>query len=99
MKARPQPTKKQLKICKDAVDAYWAESALQHETDIDSAILWVVHLCYGSKKKKLREFYDLFRKVHKELAEWYEMPHETPFICRMKLKEIGVDVEAWNKEG
>lgn len=33
-----------------------------------------------------------------KLIKHYEMPDDYVWLCKEKLKEIGVDVEAWNKE-
>lgn len=69
---------------------------IRNENDIDAAILWVLHERFGFGRKRLREFYDAFSAEHNALAEWYDMPHETPYICRQRLLKIGVDVDAWN---
>lgn len=54
------------------------------------------HLGFG--KKRLHRFYDAFSAEHDKLIEHYEMPDGGAWLADMKLKEIGVDVAAWNKE-
>lgn len=98
MKSRVHPTKAQKQIIRDEVNRHFREDMLRTEADMDASILWVLHEHFGFGKKRLREFYDKFTEEHKRLAEWYEMPHDTPFICRRKLLDIGVDVAAWNQE-
>ena len=65
-------------------------------TDIDTSVLWCLHERYGWGAKRLRKFYkDLFDE-HKRMRKFYEMDDLYPE--RQKLKEIGVDVEAWYQE-
>ena len=66
--------------------------------DFDAMVLWVLHEKFGFGRERLRRFYDAFvAEVHR-LDEAYQMGGETGYVCRVKLKEIGVDVEAWNDE-
>ena len=37
-------------------------------------------------------------RKEKKLSEHYEMAGEEDYLCRVQLKKIGVDIEAWNKE-
>ncbi len=64
--------------------------------DIDVSVLWCLHEKYGWGAKRLKRFYrDLFDE-HKRMRKFYEMDDLYPE--RSKLKEIGVDVEAWYNE-
>lgn len=67
--------------------------------DFDSTVLYVLHTTFGFGKKRLRRFWEAFIKDHDELRRYYEMDSEdNAWLCRRKLKEIGVDVEAWYEE-
>ena len=60
---------------------------------------WVLHEKYGFGKKRLRDLYDAYDPLWEELREHYELTtDDTPFVCRAKLKEIGVDLDAWAEE-
>ena len=70
----------------------------QHADDIDALVLYVLYQHFGWGKKRLRDFYEAFTVEHNRLIEHYEMPNENTWLALEKLKEIGVDVEAWNDE-
>ena len=70
----------------------------QYCNDKDALILYVLHAHLGFGKKRLREFYEAYSRELKKLTEYYEMPDDDVYLARLKLKEIGVDIEAWNKE-
>lgn len=64
--------------------------------DIDTMVLWTLHNKYGWGKQRLKRFYgDLF-EGHKEMREYYCT--EEMYPERIKLKEKGIDVEAWYDE-
>lgn len=68
--------------------------------DMDAAVLWTLHRKYGWAKKKLRSFFEDFAFTHDELCKYYELDDDDNgiWLCRKQLLEIGVDVEAWEKE-
>lgn len=70
----------------------------QHSNDVDAMILYTLHVHFGFGKKRLREFYDALSTEHQQLIKHYEMPDDVPWLCKQKLKDIGVDVEEWNAE-
>lgn len=75
-----------------------AESERKHINDLDILVLYVLHAHLGFGKKRLRRFYEAFNAEHKKLVERYEMPDDNVWLADYKLKEIGVDVAAWNDE-
>lgn len=66
--------------------------------DIDAMVLYTLMVHLGFGPKRLRRFYEAFSAEHDRLIQHYEMPDDYTWLCKEKLKEIGVDVEAWNKE-
>ena len=74
------------------------EADTKYSTDVDAMILWVLHSCFGFGKKRLKRFYDEFSAEHQRLREYYEMPDDGAWLCKHKLKDIGVDVDKWNDE-
>lgn len=74
------------------------EADRQYTDNIDAMVLYTLHVHLGFGKKRLRRFYEAFSAEHDRLVQYYEMPDDYTWLCKEKLKEIGVDVEAWNRE-
>lgn len=91
-------TAKERKAMELEINQQIAEADRQHANDFDAMVLYVLHTHLGFGKKRLRRFYDAFSAEHDKLIEHYEMPDGGAWLADMKLKEIGVDVAAWNKE-
>ena len=71
----------------------------KYKNNIDAMILWTLHTYLGFGPKRLRDFYEAFNRIHDSLVSYYEMEDsDDAWICMQKLKDMGVDVEAWNKE-
>lgn len=75
-----------------------AEIDRRHANDLDAMVLYTLHVRFGFGKKRLREFYEAMHEEHQRMIKHYEMPDDFTWLCCHKLKEIGVDVEAWNEE-
>ena len=64
--------------------------------DIDAAVLWTLHRHLGFGVKRLHRFYLEMAAEHRRMREYYQMDDTYPE--RYKLKELGADIEAWQKE-
>ena len=64
--------------------------------DIDTMVLWALHRHLGFGVKRLHDFYVAMAAEHRRMREYYQMDDMYPE--RSKLKELGVDLEAWQKE-
>lgn len=65
----------------------------KYALDLDATVLWTLHTKYGFGPKRLKQFYfDMFKEHHR-MREFYEMDDTYPE--RFKMKEKGIDVEAW----
>ncbi|MBR4863056.1 MAG: hypothetical protein IKU07_00650 [Oscillospiraceae bacterium] len=64
--------------------------------DIDTMVLWTLHRHLGFGVKRLHDFYVAMAAEHRRMREYYQMDDMYPE--RSKLKELGVDLEAWQKE-
>lgn len=100
MKARVpfSMNKRQKQAMEDAINKQIAEADAKYCTEVDAVVLWTLHRELGFGPTRLRRFWEALYQNHNEMVERYGMPGEYPWICTYKLKEIGVDVEAWNKE-
>lgn len=70
-----------------------AEITKQWDSDYEAMMLWVLHTCYGFGKKRLLEFRKAFMHEAQELRNFYEMPEDPAYPAKIKLKEIGIDVD------
>ena len=76
--------------------AAWDE---KHANEFDAIILWRLHEKFGFGHKRLKEFYDGFDVDIFGLIDRYELDDsDMIWICTHKLKEYGVDLDAWRKE-
>ncbi|MCM1232753.1 MAG: hypothetical protein NC489_21715 [Ruminococcus flavefaciens] len=64
--------------------------------DMDTVVLWTLYRLYGFGVKRLHNFYIEMAKEHQRMRHYYEI--DDLFPERLKLKEMGVDLEAWQKE-
>ena len=76
-----------------------AECDRENTMAIDAIVLWELHDQLGFGAKRLRDFYDRLGPNLDELIRHYELGEgDQAWICIHKLKEIGVDLEAWEAE-
>lgn len=82
------------------IERQLAEYSRKHANEIDAIILWQLHMQYGFGEKRLRRFYDRFKAEYFDLIKRYEMDEgDNIWLNTYKLKEIGVDIESWNRDG
>lgn len=100
MKARrPIMSKKQKKAMDDEITRQILEQDEEFQIDDAATTLWALHLALGLGAKRLRRVWETIHREHRRLREFYEMsPDDVGWLCRRKLKEIGVDIEEWFKE-
>lgn len=67
-----------------------------YQLDIDTMVLWTLYQCYGWGAVRLKKFYVDMMKEHLRMRKFYELDDLYPE--RHKLKEKGVDIEAWYSE-
>lgn len=76
-----------------------AENEKTYHMDMDAAILYFLHTKYGFGEKRLRDFWNGFNALHGQiLRDYMVLNDEAAWVCRQKLKNIGVDVKAWWEE-
>ena len=92
-------TKSEQKSIRTELQKQLAEYDRKHETELQALILWELHTQLGFGAKRLRRFYDAFDKAVKDLIGRYDLEDsDQVWLCTHKLKEIGIDLEKWNKE-
>lgn len=79
------------------IDRQILERDEAYSLDIDSMVLWALHVHCGWGKKRLEDFYRVMLSEHLRMREYYQIDDTYPE--RQKLKEsCGVDVAALNDE-
>ena len=79
----------------DEVNRQLAEKSKDWYTNIDSLILYVLHEEFGFGKDRLQRFVNRLVETNGELVDYYVMD-DADFICKTKLKRIGIDVDELN---
>ena len=76
-----------------------AEASLEHQRRLEATVLYVLHEEFGFGKDRLRRFYESFDQNMTTLRCFYELPDsDAAFICDLKLKDMGIDLDEWRKE-
>lgn len=79
------------------IDRQILERDAAYSLDVDSMVLWALHVHCGWGKVRLERFYRAMLQEHLRMREYYEL--DDTFPERYLLKErYNVDVEALNKE-
>lgn len=75
------------------INAQLLEADKRFTLDVDSMVLSTLHHEYGWGPKRCKDFYVRMFRHHVEMRKFYEIDDLYPE--RYKLKEAGIDVEAW----
>lgn len=68
--------------------------------DETSVILYVLHKEFGWGAKRIKRFYDAYTPACDELRNHYQVSEDDmPWLTLTKLKEDGIDIDAWKKNG
>lgn len=81
------------------IKAQLAEYDKKHMREVDAIVLWELRRLFGFGYKRLRDFYFDFGDAINALIARYEMDEDDAvWLATYKLKEIGIDLEQWEKE-
>lgn len=77
-----------------------AEYDRKHRNELEAMVLWQLHAQLGFGVKRLKKFYDNFNPIVEELIERYQLEEDDSiWICTLKLKELGIDIEEMSAKG
>ena len=92
-------TSKERKALDMEVKRQLAEYDKKHKLELQALFLWILHEQLGFGKQRLRLIFDIFDKAFDELIERYDLEEkDSAWLCTMKLKDYGVDIEEWNND-
>lgn len=81
------------------IEKQLAEYIRKCNLEVEAKVLWALREVFGFGEQRLRRFYDNVDLNLDALADHYEMGDDDLFwLCTRKLKEIGIDIEAWQEE-
>lgn len=96
---RKRMSKNEERAMNDEINRQVVENDRKFAMENDAMVLWVIHLVHKHGKKRLRRFFDRCFEEHEALREFYQFSNEDMgWLYTRKLKEIGVDIEAWYAE-
>ena len=76
-----------------------AEYTRKHELEIEATVIWQIRHLRDWDEGELKAFYQDFDIALTKLIEHYEMGSEdAQWLCTKKLKDEGIDIEAWHRE-
>ena len=80
-----------------------AEWNLKNAKELASMSLWILHEEFGFGPERLKRFFMSYSKDLDALAARYrpddgENNLDEKYLCTLKLKEYGIDLDAWEKE-
>ena len=69
--------------------------------NLEALILWNLREQLGFGKKRLKRFHDAFAPALREMQDFYAMHDDRAqeWLCKRKLRDIGVDVEELCRNG
>jgi len=91
-------TAKERKALNIEINRQIVEADRKYMNNVDALFLYFLHKHLGFGKKRLRKAWEQFSVIHDDLVSYYQMPEDGAWLAERKLKEIGVDVAAWNAE-
>lgn len=60
-----------------------------------ACMLWALHREFGFGKERLLRFHRTYKQCWEELRDYYDMGDmDAAYLAKVKLKEIGVDIDA-----
>lgn len=67
--------------------------------EVDAAVLWTLYRHFEWEPEQLRAFYKAFHECMDEVIQHYQMEEaDRAFVCTELLREVGVDLVAWDNE-
>ena len=97
MKCRIQdnrPNAAQRKALQQMVGTEFNKLLEKYNRQANLQYLYVLHFYFGFGQKRLQQAVDKLFEMQKDLDYRYELPEDdTPFLCELKLKESGINVD------
>ena len=92
---RFKPSKAEQKAVNREINRQIAQSIEDLKSNFLALFLWQLHEQLGFGKNRLMQFYNGFKPAIDELQQYYDLytGEDTDYMCKQKLKDLGIDVE------
>ena len=92
---RFKPSKAEQKALDREINRQLAQNVEGLKNNIIALFLWQLHEQLGFGKNRLIQFYNGFKPAIEEMQQYYDMytGEDTDYMCKRKLKDLGIDVE------
>ena len=92
---RFKPSKAEQKALDREINQQLAQNVEGLKNNIIALFLWQLHEQLGFGKNRLLQFYNGFKPAIDELQQYYDLytGEDTDYMCKQKLKDLGIDVE------
>lgn len=96
-------TKAEEKAFNMEVERQLAEWNMEHDKELTAMSLWILHEEFGFGPERLKKFFmnfykDIYALNARYLADEGENDLDSLYLCQMKIKEYGIDLDAWERE-
>ena len=92
---RFKPSKEEQEALNREINRQLAQNIEGLKINLLALILWQLHEQLGFGKNRLMQFYNGFKPAIDELQQYYDLytGEDTDYMCKRKLKDLGIDVE------
>ena len=89
-----EPNSAQRRALKQEVAKEFNKLLERYNRQVSAQILYVLRFEYGFGQQRLQKFADKLAAMQINMEYTYELPEDdTPFLCELKLRESGIDVD------
>ena len=97
---RNQPNAQQKKVLVQECERIFAKHLDAYNREATLQILHILHFDFGFGEKRLRKFFEKLSQMQEKYTERYEVKEEdVPDICEIQLRDAGINIEDFLKEG
>lgn len=97
---RNQPNQAQKKVLKEECRREFHNLLENYNKQVALQVMHILHFDYGFGEKRLRQFFLKLKDMQNDLVARYEVgDDDVPDICRIQLRDDGIDLDKLFMEG
>ena len=95
-----QPNAQQQKVLKQETLREFNKLLAQYNREVALQVLYILRFDFGFGQERLNRFSDRLAEMQLKTIDRYEVKDEDiPSICEIKLRESGINIDGFLKEG